>query len=99
MFAEPPLLWLINFVIDIYIWILIASVILSLLINFNIVNRYQPLVQQIGILLNRLTEPVLSRIRQKLPPLGGIDISPMILFVALEFLRYCVNYFWLRYLV
>ncbi len=99
MFVEPPILWLINLLIETYIFIIFAAVILNLLISFGIVNRYQPLVQQIGVLLNRLTEPVFARIRRKIPPLGGIDISPLILLIALKFLQYCVNYFWLKYLV
>ncbi len=99
MFAQPPVLWLINWLIDAYIFVLIAQVILSWLISLGIVNRYQPFVQQIGVFLNRLTEPVLMRIRKRLPPMGGIDLSPLVLFISLKFLQYCVNYFWARYLV
>jgi YggT family protein len=99
MLAQPPLLWLINTLIDLYIYILIAAVILQLLVSFGIVNRHQPLVQQIGGFLSRMTEPLLSRIRKRLPPMGGIDISPLILFIALQFTQYCVNYLWLKYLL
>ena len=97
--AEPPLLNLINLLIDLYSGIVIAAVILSLLINFGIVNRYQPLVQQIGVFLTRITEPVFAQIRKRLPGLGGIDISPLIVLVALHFLKYSANYFWYKYLV
>ena len=97
--AEPPLLWLINTLIDLYSGIIIAAVILSLLISFGIVNRYQPLIQQIGVLLTRITEPVFAWIRKRLPPLGGIDIAPVIALIALQFLQYSINYFWYRYLV
>ncbi len=99
MLAEPPLLWLINTLIDLYSGIVIAAVILSLLINFGIVNRYQPLIQQIGVFLTRMTEPVFNWVRKKLPPLGGIDISPLLVLIALHFVKYSVNYFWYRYLV
>jgi YggT family protein len=89
-----PLTWLIYTALDIYMWFVIAAVILSLLISFNIVNRYQPLVQQIGVFLNRVTEPALSRIRKILPPLGGFDLSPIVLLVALQFVqRVLVWYF------
>lgn len=96
--AQPPLLWLINTIIDFYEFIVIAAVILNLLINFGIVNRYQPLVQQIGVFLNRMTEPLFSRIRKRLPPMGGIDLSPLIVLIGLQFLQYSINYFWVKYL-
>lgn len=97
--AEPPLLWLINTLLDLYSLIVIAAVVLSLLVNFGIVNRYQPLVQQVGVFLSRCTEPVFSRIRKKLPNLEGIDISPLIVLIALHFIKYSINYFWYKYLV
>ena len=99
MLAEPPLLWLLNTLIDLYSGIVIAAVILSLLINFGIVNRYQPLIQQIGVFLTRCTEPVFNWIRKRLPPMGGIDISPLLTLIALHFLKYSINYFWYKYLV
>jgi YggT family protein len=88
-----PITWLIYTAIDIYTWFVIASVILSLLISFNIINRYQPLVQQIGTALNRITEPALSRIRKILPPLGGLDLSPLVLLIALQFVQRMVVYY------
>lgn len=99
MFTQPPLLWLINTLLDLYMFIVIAAVVLSLLISFGIVNRYQPLVQQIGVALNRMTEPLFYRIRKKLPAMGGIDLAPLVVLLGLQFLKYCVNYFWLKYLI
>ena len=93
-----PIIWLINTVIDLYIYIIIGNIILSLLISFNIVNRYQPFVQQIGTALNRLTEPALSRIRKYLPPLGGLDLSPIVLIIGLNFIRYSVMYIYVKIL-
>lgn len=78
---------LLNTVITIYIWILIASVVLTWLVAFNVVNTGNRVVYQIGDFLHRLTEPALKPIRQFLPNLGGIDISPVILILALYFLR------------
>ncbi len=78
---------LINTVITIYIWLLIAMVILSLLVSFNMVNTGNRFVYTIGDFLNRITEPLLRPIRNILPNLGGIDISPMVLILALYFIR------------
>lgn len=81
-----PFLWLINTVINIYFWIILAMVILSWLVAFNVVNRSNPYVRQIGQALEKLTEPLLRPIRRFLPDLGGIDISPIILLIGLQFI-------------
>jgi YggT family protein len=81
------LIWLIDTLFNIYWWVILASIILSWLVAFNIVNGGNPTVRQIGMALRRLTEPVLAPIRRFLPDLGGIDISPIILLIAMEFLR------------
>ena len=82
------LLWLFDTVISIYIWLVIAQIVLSWLIQFGIVNARQPFVMQVGEFLYRFTEPALAPIRNRLPNLGGIDISPMILIIGLTFFRY-----------
>ena len=81
------LLWLIDTLIDIYIWLLIAQAVLSWLLAFGIVNRHNHIVAMAGDMLWRLTEPALRPIRAFLPNLGGIDISPVILILLLVFLR------------
>ncbi len=78
---------LLNTVITIYIWLLIAMVVLSLLVSFNVVNTGNRIVYTIGDFLHRITEPLLRPIRNILPNLGGIDISPMVLILALYFIR------------
>ena len=82
---------LINTVITIYIWILIAAAILSWLVAFNVINTRNRAVYQIGDFLYRLTEPALRPIRNVLPNLGGIDISPLVLILALFFIRDLIN--------
>jgi YggT family protein len=82
-----PFLWLILTLIDLYIWILIASAILSWLVAFNVVNTRNQIVASIGEFLYRITEPALRPIRNILPNLGGIDISPVILIIGLLFLK------------
>ena len=81
------LLNLISTVITIYIWLLIAQAILSWLLAFGVVNRYNRAVTSIGDFLWRITDPLLRPIRSVLPDLGGIDISPVILILLLYFLR------------
>ena len=91
-----PFLWLVDTIITIYIWLLIASAILSWLIAFNVVNTRNPVVHTVGDLLYRLTEPLLRPIRSMLPNLGGIDISPVILIIALLFLRQLIFWLYIR---
>lgn len=81
------LLWLFDTIITIYVWILIASAILSWLVAFNVVNPHNQVVRSIGEFLWRATEPVLAPLRRILPNLGGIDISPVVLIIGLYFIR------------
>ncbi|MGL4976295.1 MAG: YggT family protein [Bosea sp. (in: a-proteobacteria)] len=81
------ILWLFDTLINLYIYILIASAILSWLVAFNVVNSRSPIVDRIGEFLYKVTEPALRPIRKILPNLGGIDISPIILIIGLIFLR------------
>jgi YggT family protein len=80
-----PFFWLISTLITLYIWILIANAVLSWLVAFNVVNPYNNIVRTIGEGLFRLTDPALRPIRQMLPSLGGLDISPVILIIILLF--------------
>ncbi len=91
-----PFLWLIDTLISIYIWLLIASAVLSWLIAFNVVNTRNPIVHNVGEFLYRVTEPLLRPIRNMLPSLGGIDISPVILIIGLLFLRQLIFWIYLR---
>ena len=78
---------LVSTVISIYVWLLIAQAVLSWLVAFGIVNRYNRVVATIGDFLWRITEPLLRPIRRVIPDRGGIDISPVILILLLWFLR------------
>jgi YggT family protein len=84
--ATNPFLWLIRELLWIYIYIVIASVVFSWLIVFNVVNTRNQVVNSIGRFLYVATEPVLGRIRAFMPNLGGLDLSPMILILGLIFL-------------
>jgi YggT family protein len=78
--------------INIYWWIIIGAAIFSWLYAFNVVNSRNQVVNSIGTTLYRLTEPALRPIRRLLPDLGGVDISPIILLLALTFISMFLNY-------
>ena len=70
-------------VLQLYIWLLIASAVLSWLVAFNVVNTRNQVVATIGEFLQRITEPALRPIRSMMPNLGGIDISAVILILII----------------
>jgi YggT family protein len=80
----------IDLALQLYIWIVIAAAIFSWLVAFNVVNTRNQFVGAIGEFLYRITDPVLRPIRNMLPNLGGIDISPVILFLIIVFIRYVI---------
>jgi len=80
----------IDLVLQAYIWLLIASAVLSWLIAFNVVNTRNQFVATVGEFLYRITEPLLRPIRNMLPAMGGIDISPVILILIIIFIRYVI---------
>ena len=73
--------------IDVYIWVLIASAIFSWLIAFNVVNYHNRIIALIGDLLYKSTEPLLRPIRNIIPAMGGLDLSPLILILLLWFVQ------------
>jgi YggT family protein len=81
------LLQFISYVLTMYMWVVIAMAIMSWLIAFNVVNTRNQVVHMIAELLYRVTEPVLRPIRNLLPNLGGIDVSPVILFLIIIFIQ------------
>ena len=88
-----PFLWLVLTLLDIYFYVIFATVIISWLVAFNVINGANPYVRQVAFALRRLTEPLLGPIRRVLPNLGAVDISPIILLIALQFVRYFVAYY------
>lgn len=81
------LVQVVSIAINLYIWALIASAILSWLVAFNVINTNNRFVYTVGDFLYRITEPALRPIRRLLPNLGGIDISPIILILVLYFVQ------------
>ncbi len=85
------LVWLVNAVVTLMIWCIIASAILSWLFAFDVVNTRNRLVGQIAYVLDTVTRPILGPIQRVVPPLGGIDITPIIALLALQFLSVLFN--------
>jgi YggT family protein len=80
-------------VLDLYIWLLIASAILSWLIAFNVVNTRNQFVAAVAEFLYRITEPVLAPIRNMMPSLGGLDISPIIVILIIMLIERVITYY------
>jgi len=81
------ILQIVYLILDVMWFIVIIHIVLSWLINFQVLNLRQPIVAQIWDGLNRLLEPIYSRIRNFLPSMGGLDLAPLILLLALYAIR------------
>ena len=84
-------LWLFDTVISLYLLVVFVTVIMSWLTAFNIVNPRSPIVMQVERILYALTEPALRPIRRIIPSLGGLDLSPIILWLVLMFFKKLVD--------
>ena len=89
--------YVIDLALVLYIWVLIAAVAFSWLVALNMVNTRNQAIAVIGESLVRVTEPGLRPIRNAVPKLGGIDISPFILFLIIMFIRYVIALYILPY--
>lgn len=87
MIIIDPLFRIAMIAVDLYIWLVIISAVLSWLVAFNVVNTSNRAIYMIGDFLYRITEPALRRIRRILPSMGGIDLSPVVLILGLIFLQ------------
>ena len=81
------LLGFISYLITLYTYIIIANVIMSWLMAFGVMNAYNPVVRSIWQAISAVTEPLLRPIRNMLPNMGGIDISPIVLLLACYFVQ------------
>ena len=88
---------LINTILDLFFWFLILSAILSWLVAFNVVNTRNRAVYVIGDFLYRITEPVLRPIRRVLPNMGGLDLSPIVVLLAISFIQNLMAQYWPRF--
>ena len=79
--------------LDLYRWVLIAMIIMSWLISFNVINTRNGFVEGLWRVLNQLTEPVLRPIRRVMPNFSGLDISPIIAFIIIFFIQQIIFYY------
>lgn len=79
--------------LNLYWWVIIISAVLSWLIAFNVVNYRNQIVVQIDTTLRALTEPVLAPIRRRMPNLGAVDISPIVLLLGIIFIQMLLAYY------
>ena len=94
-----PFIELIVAVLGLYKFVIIVRVILSWLTYFGVLNFYNPVVNMISRVTYGLTEPVFRKVRSMLPNLGGIDISPFIIFLAINLIdSILINYFYVIHL-
>jgi YggT family protein len=82
-----PIFELLVQIIELYKFVLIAAVIMSWLVAFNVINTHNRFVYTVSDFLYRVTEPALRPIRRFVPSLGGVDISPIILILLLWFIQ------------
>ena len=81
------LFWLVDRLLSLYIWAVILAAVFSVLTSFGVLDTRNRLVWTIGDFLYRITEPALRPVRNLLPNLGGIDISPIIVILLLQAAR------------
>jgi YggT family protein len=87
------ILYVVLLALNLYMWVIIAAAVFSWLYAFNVVNPRNQVVSTIGQFLYQLTEPVLRPIRQFMPNLGGIDISPIVLILGIILIQQIIiNY-------
>ena len=74
-------------ILDLYWWVLLATIIFSWLISFNVINTRNQIVETVWRVLTALTDPLLRPIRRVIPNFGGLDLSPIVLFLAIYFIQ------------
>ena len=85
------LLWLFDTLVGLYIIVIIAAVVVSWLVAFGVLNTYNHFARTLIRALAALTDPVFRQVHRIIPPLGGLDLSPMIVLIFLYFLRMVVD--------
>jgi YggT family protein len=88
-----PAILLVLRLIDLYTWVVIIAVVVSWLVAFGVINTFNHFARSIVQALDALTEPVFRQVRRVIPPIGGLDLSPLIVLILLEFLSYVIVYY------
>jgi len=81
------LLQTISLILTIVWWVFLIMIIMSWLISFNVINTRNDFVAAVWRVINAITEPILRPIRRIIPPMGGLDLSPIVVFVIIFFLQ------------
>lgn len=82
-----PIFGLISLAITIYIWIILIQVLISWLVVFDVINVKNKQAQNLVELLKKATDPVFTPLRKVIPPIGGIDVTPIVVILALSLLQ------------
>lgn len=85
MFLIASLAWLIGTLVQIFILVIILQVALSWLIAFEMVNAENEAARNLTTLLKRVTDPIYKPVRKYVPPVGGIDLTPLIVIIGVQF--------------
>lgn len=93
-----PIVWLLLTLLDLYWWVVVIAVVVSWLVAFGVLNTYNEFARSLIRALAALTEPVFRPIRRILPSLGGLDLSPLIVLIAIWFLQYVLVWAEAKYL-
>ena len=78
-----PIVQLVQIIIGLYWYVVVAAVIMSWLVNFGVINTHNQIVNMIWSALTQMTEPVFRKVRQYLPIMGGLDLSPLIVLLGI----------------
>jgi YggT family protein len=94
-----PVFQLAMLLLNIYWWVVFVAVVVSWLVSFGVLNIHNPYARSAVRALYAVTEPLFRQIRKLIPDLGGIDISPMIVLIAIWFLQQVVIWLASRYMI
>jgi YggT family protein len=93
MFYPNPVVWSLIWILEIYKWIVIVAVIANWLVVLNVISARDSFIRQILVLLDALTEPVFRQVRRVVPPIGGLDLSPIFVFIGIYILESAIEWF------
>ena len=96
--GHNPIVALLLALLDLYWWVVVIAVVVSWLVAFGVLNTYNEFARTIIRALAALTEPVFRQIRRVIPPIGGLDLSPLIVLIAIWFLQYVLVWAETKYL-
>jgi YggT family protein len=85
------LLTTLSLILNLVWWVFLIMIIMSWLISFNVINTRNQFVANVWRVLNQITDPILKPIRRIVPPMGGLDLSPIIVFIVIFFLQRLID--------